>query len=248
MRTFPFLIAASLVIALTAGATAAQAQSPLTNRKFVGAFSSLNAPNCASLTFAATGTVLLEGDKAPTPVSTYAATLNYGPLVSRVQVTRAGKPRAVEQYFSDGSAWDLRDGTLTAQPRAISERVLGIRMSPHGVLSAAMSPGAKVTFTEAPGADGQPVTSFVVVLDGGPSVKATLGVNGVIDKVETLAGESPVIELVYSAYKDFDGVKFPTRIVEKRAGQVTADLTVTSMQSNVGLYVEVPDKVLKAKK
>lgn len=248
MRTQPFLLATALMATLTAGATPAQAQSPLTNRRFVGAFTSLNAPNCASLTFTATGTLRLEGETSATAVTQYAATLNYGPLVSRVTLARAGKPRTLVQHYSDGAAWDVRDGKLLAQPRAVTERILGIRMTPHGVLSAAMAPGAKVTFAEAPGADGQPITTLVVELDGGPSVKATLGANGTIDKVETLPGATPAMEMQYSAYKDFDGVKFPTRIVVKTAGTITADLTVTSMQTNVGLYLDVPEKVLKAKK
>jgi len=251
MRIQPVIIATALVAllgaSLTAGTANAQTQSPLRNKRFVGAFSGLNAPNCASLTFTATGTVRLAGDAALVPVTQYVATLNYGPLVSRVAITRAAKPKQFTQHYSDGTAWDLRDGKLQASPTEATERMLGILLTPHGALSAAMAPDATVTLAELPGADGKPLQTFTVVRDGG-SIRATIGSTGLIDKVETVPGEGTAIEVAYSDYKDFDGIKFPTRIVERMAGQVVADLTVTSMTPNVGLYLEVPEKVLKAKK
>jgi glyoxylase-like metal-dependent hydrolase (beta-lactamase superfamily II) len=57
-----------------------------------------------------------------------------------------------------------------------------------------------------------------------------------VDKVETkiddnIIGDTPV-EQSYSGYKDFGGVKFPTRIVQTRAGLAWTDLTVTDVKAN----------------
>jgi hypothetical protein len=55
------------------------------------------------------------------------------------------------------------------------------------------------------------------------------------------------LEIAYSDYKDFSGVKFPTHILEKRGGFPTLDLAVTSVQSNVqGAALQVPEPVLRA--
>ena len=44
-------------------------------------------------------------------------------------------------------------------------------------------------------------------------------------------GDMPV-ETTYSGYKDFNGVKFPTMIVQKQGGYPVLDLAVTSVQPN----------------
>jgi hypothetical protein len=77
--------------------------------------------------------------------------------------------------------------------------------------------------------------------------------------VQTATGD---IEFLYSGYKDVDtitppavkppggapagGILFPTRIVQKVAGQTVLDVTLTDITPNVGLYLEVPEAVEKA--
>lgn len=77
-------------------------------------------------------------------------------------------------------------------------------------------------------------------------------VNGYLDdqnlvaRVETwvanpVLGDMPV-EASYSDYKDFHGLKFPTRIVEKEGGYPVLDLTVTDANKNVVTNVQPPKK------
>jgi hypothetical protein len=59
-------------------------------------------------------------------------------------------------------------------------------------------------------------------------------------------GDMPVEE-TYTDYKDFNGVKFPTHIVEKQGGYPTLDLVVTTAQGNVeGAALQVPQEALHA--
>src|SRR4030095_2783938 len=57
-----------------------------------------------------------------------------------------------------------------------------------------------------------------------------------VAKVETKIEDNIIgdmlVEQTYSGYKDFSGVKFPTRIVQTRAGLAWTDLTVADVKSN----------------
>jgi len=71
-----------------------------------------------------------------------------------------------------------------------------------------------------------------------------------VTKVETkvadpLLGDTP-LSVAYSDYKDYGGVKFPTKIVESQGGFPILDLTVTSVQPNAAVDFPVPDAVQKA--
>jgi len=77
-------------------------------------------------------------------------------------------------------------------------------------------------------------------------------VNGYLDdqnlvtKVETwvenpVLGDMPV-EATYSDYKEFHGLKFPSKIVEKQGGYPVMDLTITDANRNVVTNVQPPKK------
>jgi len=52
-----------------------------------------------------------------------------------------------------------------------------------------------------------------------------------------------VVETTYSGYRSFDGVQFPSRIVQTQGGHPTLDLTVTAVQANPFVDITVPDAV-----
>ena len=47
------------------------------------------------------------------------------------------------------------------------------------------------------------------------------------------------VEVVFSGYKDYGGVKFPTRIVQSQGGHPALDLTVTDVRPNGAATVAV---------
>jgi glyoxylase-like metal-dependent hydrolase (beta-lactamase superfamily II) len=47
----------------------------------------------------------------------------------------------------------------------------------------------------------------------------------------TMLGDM-LVEAVYTGYRDYNGIKFPSRIVERRGGHPTLDITVSSVQPN----------------
>jgi glyoxylase-like metal-dependent hydrolase (beta-lactamase superfamily II) len=55
-----------------------------------------------------------------------------------------------------------------------------------------------------------------------------------------------LVETVYSGYKDFGGVMFPSRIVQSQDGFPTLDLTIASVTVNPAVDITVPDSVRAA--
>ncbi len=80
-------------------------------------------------------------------------------------------------------------------------------------------------------------TIQVVTLGAGErTLSADINDQHMVERIETpvansVLGSMPV-EVVFSDYKDYGGVKFPTRIVQSQGGHPTLDLTVTDVRPN----------------
>src|SRR4029077_10924967 len=92
----------------------------------------------------------------------------------------------------------------------------------------------------------------VSFMAGKSKVVGTINSQGMVTKVDTWTA-SPVVgdmllETMYSDYKDFSGVKFPTHIVQNQGGHPVLDLTVTDVKTNVtNAALTAPDAVKNAK-
>src|SRR5262249_16819545 len=121
---------------------------------------------------------------------------------------------------------------------------LDINLSPPGFVKlASAASNATVTQRNVQGKK-YTVVSFQVDQKGQSNVPYTL--TGYIDdqnmiaKVETKYDDTNAALLIgdvlaeqtYSGYKDFGGVKFPTHIVQTRAGLAWSDLTVSDVKVN----------------
>jgi glyoxylase-like metal-dependent hydrolase (beta-lactamase superfamily II) len=140
------------------------------------------------------------------------------------------------QFVSGNLAWNVVGDNAVPTPVALAERQLQIWMTPHGLVRAAMAnkgagQGTTFSFTV------PKRMRATVLLDAANLIQA---VDAVI--AHPVLGDVP-ISAWYSDYKDFGGVKFPTRIRQTAAGLPSLDLTVTEVRPNVALDVAVPDVV-----
>jgi glyoxylase-like metal-dependent hydrolase (beta-lactamase superfamily II) len=76
---------------------------------------------------------------------------------------------------------------------------------------------------------------------------AILDAAGLVERVDATV-PSPVlgdmaVTVTYADYRDFGGVKFPTRIRQSYGGHPALDLTVTEVRPNVADGIQVPDNV-----
>jgi len=190
-------------------------------------------------------------------VSSYTATVNYATPAARVQMTRLQtiepgrvRPAPVEarpdQYVSGSTAWNLAvpagspantPPAAQPQPVAVEERVMEIWTTPHGFLKAAAANNA----TSTPASGGSEVTftvggknKYVGIINGQNEVAV---VRTWIDN--PILGDTEV-EFTYSDYRDFGGVRFPSRIVRVQGGHPVLDITVSGVKANAAAELTVP--------
>ncbi|MGE3474223.1 MAG: MBL fold metallo-hydrolase [Rhodospirillaceae bacterium] len=219
----------------------------------------LDAPNTASISFTGTGKWYQFG-QAPVPnqawpafdVSAYTQTVSYAdPPAARVEMTRlqvvdpnrtrpAPVEQKVDQYVLGTLAWNAPPGgAVAAQPGAVEERTVEIWATPHGFLRAAAANEATVTAANG----GSEVAFSVGNLKFTGSINAQSEVTRVAAAFDNpVTGDTPV-EFTYSGYKDFGGVRFPSRIVRSQAGFPVLEIDVASVAKNAPAVFAVPDEV-----
>lgn len=226
----------------------------------------LGASNIKAIEFSATGHWFQFG-QAPAPnlawpqfdVSRYTATIDYEHPAARVQITRTqtveparARPAPVEQkadqYVNGAVAWNLTTPPAGAAPvaqaqsAAVEERTAEIWATPQGFLKAAAANNA-----------------VSKPLDGGSEVSFTLGkdhyvgtinASNEVERVSTwidnpVLGDTPV-ETVFSDYRNFNGLLFPSHIVRTEGGFPVLDLNVTTAASSAAADIAVPVEVSSA--
>lgn len=147
-------------------------------------------------------------------------------------------------HVNDTKAWSVGQTGANPQLAAAEERQLLIWLTPHGFLRAA---AAATDTAVSPSAGGSSVTFTAL---GKYRVSGTVDGQGQVTRVETLVpnavlGDMPVI-MTFEGYKDFAGVKFPTRIVQVQGGFTSNEFNVASVQPNARVDVAVPANVQAA--
>ena len=189
-----------------------------------------------------------------TNLTSYTKTIDYATKSSKEELVHSepnppvkggGRPFAGDDkqaaFVSGNYAWDMRDKPVP-QPAAAEERQLQIWLTPHGFLKAALENNA----TMRKGSMG----TLIEFQTGKHKVTGTIDAQNMVVRTETwvanpVLGDMPV-ETTFSSYKDFNGVKFPTSLVQKQGGSPVLELTVNSVTANPGLTVSVPEPVKTA--
>jgi glyoxylase-like metal-dependent hydrolase (beta-lactamase superfamily II) len=116
---------------------------------------------------------------------------------------------------------------------------LDINLSPPGFLKLASAATNATASQRSMNGKKYTVVSFPVdkALSGQPyTITGYIDDQNMVAKFETKIGDDIIgdmlVEQTYSGYKDFGGVKFPTHIVQTRAGLPWSDLTVADVKGN----------------
>ena len=204
-----------------------------------------------SIQYSGTGSAFPIGQAAspggPWPrfeLAKYVASVDYAAPAMREETIR----RDVERPPRGGGAGPFNPATGQGGMRPIPGDVmqtivrdgrteagrLQIWMTPHGFLTAAAAHNVSVAPARFEGHAVQAV-SFEV---GGRTLTAYISEQHLVERIATrvanpLLGDMPV-ETIFSNYKDYAGVKFPTRIVQRQGGHPTLDVTVADVRPNTG--------------
>jgi glyoxylase-like metal-dependent hydrolase (beta-lactamase superfamily II) len=157
-----------------------------------------------------------------------------------------GEQRSVGMLMG-ASAWNMVGTTPVASPVALDQRIHDLWISPHGIIKAAL----KNNFTAASrSVDGQSYIALSFAQPGRFMATVLINAQGLIEWVESrlpnpVMGDTDVLTQ-YSDYKDYNGVKFPSRIRQSQGGTPVLDLQVSEVQVNPAFDVAVPEPVLAA--
>src|SRR6266511_760768 len=233
-----------------------------------GVAKTMGATNLKSLQYSGSGSTFAVGQNfnpsAPWPkfnVKSYTRAINYETASLRDEIVRTqaenpprgggGQPVMGEQrqvlLVSGTHAWNQPGDSAIPAPVTVVDRLLQLWITPHGVVKAALAHNATVpSRTEGD----KKMTTIAFMEPGKFKVTASVNDQNLVDKVESWV-TNPVlgdmlVETTYSDYRDFDGVKFPTKILQKAGGFPTLDLTVNAVQPNAAVDIQVPDNVRQA--
>ena len=118
---------------------------------------------------------------------------------------------------------------------------LEIWMMPQGFLRAAAARNA----TAAPQTvGGKKMTVVTFMGENKAKVNGYINDQNLVEKVETWIDNAVLgdmlFEAAYSDYKDFGGVKFPTKIVQRQGGHPILDLTINDVKPNAAVTIQPP--------
>ena len=194
-------------------------------------------------------------------IKSYTRAVNYDTASMRDEVVRTQgenpprgggiQPITGEQrqilLVSGTQAWNQAGENAVPAPAAAAERLQQLWLTPHGVMKAAMAHKATV---QAKTAGGKKMTAISFAVPGQLKVKALVNDKHLVEKVEAWS-PNPVLgdmltETTYADYKDFGGVRFPTKIMQRQGGFPTLELTVSEVKPNEPVDITVPDNVRQA--
>ena len=178
-----------------------------------------------------------------TELKSVTRTIDYDKSASRYDGVGAQGTALATQFLFGDRAWAQTGTNATpASPTATAERQLQIRLTPHGFVKGALANQATVKRGK--------TTLVTFTALGKYRVVGTISANNLVEKVESWF-DNPVlgdmhVETTYSDYRDFEGFRFPTKIVQNQGGFPVLDLSISDAKSNIPLDFAVPDSVRQA--
>lgn len=248
MKQWPWL-AAGLLAAVTACSQPKTATSVLQDaQKAMGNPTSIQYSGTGMNGFV--GQALLAGQEWPRrDLTAYARNIDYDKRASREEMTFKEAVFGGQQQNAEvvgDKAWNIGANGPVPQPATAEDRQLQIWMTPHGFIRGALAAG-NATLAQAEGST-DAVVSFTALNKF--KLEGTIDANNQVVRVSTTVA-NPVMgdtQLVatYNDYKDFSGVKFPTKIAIEQGGFPAWELSISAVTPNAPLELPVPDAVASA--
>jgi glyoxylase-like metal-dependent hydrolase (beta-lactamase superfamily II) len=141
-------------------------------------------------------------------------------------------------------AWNMVGPAPAASPVALDGRIHDLWTTPHGVLKAALKNKATASTRTV---DGKPYTMLSFTEPGRFEATAYVNADNLIERIDSrqpnpVMGDTPSV-ITFSGYRDYAGVKFPSRIRQTMGGTEVLDLQVSDVQPNAPADIAAPELV-----
>lgn len=239
-----FAVVVALSSSLMFAASAQDAKTVLDN-----AAKAMNAETLKSIEYSGAGFAFVLG-QAPNPSSpwpkfnakSYDRVIDFDAGLSRQRLVRTQFENPPHGGGNQPIVGELTGTQIVSSTQPWADQ-FEIWITPVGFLKGAIANSATVQ-SKTIGGKKYNVVSFNA--QGKYKVTGYIDDQNMVDKVETIAanpvlGDMPV-EADYSEYKDFGGLKFPSKIVEKQGGYPVLDLTITDAKRDVAANIKPPEE------
>jgi glyoxylase-like metal-dependent hydrolase (beta-lactamase superfamily II) len=173
---------------------------------------------------------------------TYKRTMNFETpayRMERIRMQGENPPRGGGQQPVVGEQTQNQTTVVSANTPWANE--LEVWMMPHGFLIAAAKNNATVA---AKTVGGKKYNVVTFMGKNKAKVNGYINEQNMVERVETWIDNAMLGDMLfdatYSDYKDFGGVKFPTKIVQKQGDWPILDLTITDVKPNVAVNIQAP--------
>jgi glyoxylase-like metal-dependent hydrolase (beta-lactamase superfamily II) len=152
-----------------------------------------------------------------------------------------------DQFVSGEFAWNQGPAGPQPGPRFVTDRTHQLWITPHGVIKAALKNKAALKWqTEG----GKSIAAASFTEPGKFTATAFINEDYLVERVESrfpdpVLGEATAVTR-YSDYRDYGGVKFPSRIQQSQGGFPVLELAVKEVQPNAPADIQLPDAVRNA--
>src|SRR6266704_5858094 len=171
---------------------------------------------------------------------TYTRTINFETLASRV--SRVRMQGEYPQYGGGGQPLvgeQTQNQTIVVNSNTPWVQQLEIWMTPAGFLKAATTNNATV---KSQTVGGKKTNVLTFTGQNKAQVNGYINDQNMVEKVETWIDNNVLgdmlFEALYAEYKDFGGVKFPTRITQRQGGFQILDLAVIDVKPNAPANIQ----------
>src|SRR6185295_16423922 len=173
---------------------------------------------------------------------TYKRTMNFETpayRMERIRMQGENPPRGGGQQPIVGE--QNQNQTVVVGPNTAWVQQLELWMMPHGFLQAAAKNNATLSSKNI---DGKKYNVLTFTGQNKAKVNGYINDQKMVERVETWIDNAMLGDMLfdatYSGYKDFGGVKFPTRIVQKQGDYPILDLTITDVKPNGAVTIQAP--------
>lgn len=116
-----------------------------------------------------------------------------------------------------------------------------LALTPHGFVKAAMAANPTLNVVRI---GDKAMTMISIIVRDRYTVNGYINAQNLVEKIDTWT-PNPIlgdllIETTFADYRDFGGVQFPMRIVQRQGGFPTLELTIASVQPNAPVTIQAP--------